>query len=107
MGEHSRQLPIPGPAAKDAKAIEMVRVWATGGKQHVSLASGLWDDPANWGIMLVDLAHHIANAYEQSKGMARAGVLKRIRAGFDAEWQAPTDEPSGGLAEERSESDLK
>jgi hypothetical protein len=95
MTEHARQLPIPDPAVRDAKAVEMVGVWAAGGKQHVSIATGLWDDPANWGIMLVDLAQHIANAYKQSKGMDRAVVLKRIRAGFDAEWAAPTDKPTG------------
>ena len=26
---------------------------------------GLWADAGNWGIMLVDLARHVANAYEQ------------------------------------------
>jgi len=94
---HPRQLPIPEPAARDARAIEILRVWAAGGKQHVSLASGLWDDPANWGIMLVDLAKHIANAFEQSRGMDHLVVLERLRAGFDAEWVSPTDKPGGGL----------
>lgn len=99
MENHPRQLPLPEPAAKDATATEILRVWAAGGKQHVSLAPGLWDDPANWGIMLVDLARHIANAYEQSKGMDRLAVLARLRAGFDAEWGSPTDRPGGGLIE--------
>lgn len=97
MKDHARQLPIPGPAAKDAAALEMLRVWAAGGKQHVSIATGLWEDPASWGIMLVDLAKHVANAYEQSEGMDRLAVLKRIRAGFDAEWGSPTNKPSGRL----------
>jgi hypothetical protein len=76
----------------------MLRVWAAGGKQHVSIATGLWDDPANWGIMLVDLAKHIANSYEQSGGMDQARVLKRLREGFDAEWGSPTDSPTGTIA---------
>jgi Domain of unknown function (DUF5076) len=95
MNTQPKQLPIPGPAAKDPRAIEMLRVWAAGGKQHVSLATGLWDDPASWGIMLVDLAKHVANAYEQSRGLARNDVLRRIKEGFDAEWSSPMDTPSG------------
>ncbi|HUG92542.1 MAG TPA: DUF5076 domain-containing protein [Planctomycetaceae bacterium] len=97
MNEHLRQLPIPPSAARDVKAVELARVWAAHGKQYVSLTSGLWDDPASWGIMLVDLAKHIANAYEQVNGKDRHDVLRRLKEGFDAEWSSETDEPSGGL----------
>ncbi|HLJ10044.1 MAG TPA: DUF5076 domain-containing protein [Planctomycetaceae bacterium] len=91
------QLPIPPAAASDPKAIELLRVWAAHGKQHVSLPADLWDDPAAWGIMLVDLAKHVASAYQLSKGEVYANVLSRIREGFDAEWDFATDEPSGKL----------
>jgi hypothetical protein len=97
MSSHPRQLPIPTPAVEDARAIELARVWAAQGKQHVSLATELWDDPAAWGIMLVDLARHIANAYEQNTGKNREDVLQRIKSGVDAEWLSPTDEPTGNL----------
>jgi hypothetical protein len=62
----SNELPIPPAALTDDRARELVRVWASGGSQHVSLATGLWSDPAACGIMLVDLARHLARAYEQS-----------------------------------------
>lgn len=75
---HSNELPIPSAAANDTRDIELLRVWAAGGKQHVSLATGLWSDPANWGIMLVDLAKHIANAYTQADGTSPAAVLQRL-----------------------------
>ncbi len=97
MENHPRQLLIPGPAAGDSRAVELLRVWAAGGKQHVSIATGIWDDPASWGIMLVDLARHLANAYEQTKGMDRAATIARLKAGFDAEWGHATDEPTGGI----------
>lgn len=97
MGKTTRELPIPGPAALDSGAIEILRVWAVGGKQHVSLAPGLWEDPASWGIMLVDLARHVARAYEQSRGTSRASTLQRLKEGFDAEWASPTDFPSGEI----------
>lgn len=91
----STELPIPPAASSDARAIELARIWAAGGKQHVSLATGLWNDPAAWGIMLVDLARHITTAYQQTQGRDPSEVLARIRAGFDAEWSTSTDTPVG------------
>ncbi|GAC1452430.1 MAG: DUF5076 domain-containing protein [Isosphaeraceae bacterium] len=95
MDEHPQQLPLPPDAAQDVRAIELLRVWASKGKQHVSLATGLWDDPASWGIMLVDLARHVANAYSELKGMNRHEALVRVKEGFDVEWEEPTDQPTG------------
>jgi hypothetical protein len=89
------QLPVPPAAEADARAIELVRVWAAHGKQHVSLATNIWKDPAAWGVMLVDLAKHIAIAYQKNEENGYLSVLNRIREGFDAEWGTATDEPSG------------
>jgi hypothetical protein len=88
---HAKQLPVPRAAETDAKAVELLRVWAAEGRQHVSLATNLWNDPAAWGIMLVDLAKHVASAYEQNTGKDFAAVLRRIREGFDAEWETATE----------------
>ena len=93
--EQPRQLPIPQPAATDPKAIEILRVWAAAGGQHVSINTGLWEDPGSWGIMLVDLARHIANAYEQSGKTEYSVALESIKKGFDAEWAWATDNPRG------------
>jgi hypothetical protein len=94
---HANQLPVPPAAYADAKARELLRVWAAQGKQHVSLAANLWDDPAAWGIMLVDLVKHIASAYQQSTDKEYNDALNRIKQGFDAEWETATDQPSGSL----------
>jgi Domain of unknown function (DUF5076) len=96
---HPRELPVPRAAESDARAVELLRVWAAHGKQHVSLATNLWKDPASWGIMLVDLAKHVASAYQSTTGNDFTAVLSRIREGFDAEWNVATDEPTGGLEE--------
>jgi hypothetical protein len=88
-------LPIPPPANSDPEARELVRVWAAANAQHVSIATGLWKDPAAWGLALVDLARHVARTYAQTDGRREADVLRRIRVGFDAEWSSPTDTPSG------------
>jgi hypothetical protein len=92
-----KSLPIPPDVEVDTNAVELVRVWAAHGRQHVSLATNIWTDPAAWGIMLVDLAKHIALAYEQSTAMHSADALRRIKEGFDAEWEVTTDRPSGKL----------
>ncbi|MFN0050655.1 MAG: DUF5076 domain-containing protein [Planctomycetales bacterium] len=92
---HPNQLPVPPAAASDPKGVELVRVWGAGGKQHVTIAAEIWEDPECWGMMLVDLAQHLANAYEESVRMPREDALQRIKAGFDAEWDYPTDEPMG------------
>jgi hypothetical protein len=97
MSHHPSELTIPPSARNDAKAVELLRVWAAGGRQHVSIATGLWDDAASWGIMLVDLAKHIARAYEQTSGRNYHETLNRIKAGFDVEWHDETDSPTGEL----------
>ena len=90
-----RELPIPDDAAIDESGFEIARVWAAGGKQHVTLMTGIWEDPANWGVFLVDLAKHVANAYSDTGNVDRQLILDRLKAGFDAEWESETDHPTG------------
>src|SRR5262245_66079856 len=89
------QLIIPPTAVADPNAKEICRAWVADGGLHVSLLAGSWEDPASWGIMLADLAGHIANILEQSKGLDRQACLHRIKTLFDAEMASPTDQPAG------------
>ncbi len=89
------ELPIPEGARFDSNALELARVWAAGGKQWAAVATKIWEDPAAWGIMLVDLARHIADSYARDEGRDANEVLDRIKQGFDVEWENPTDEPKG------------
>ena len=97
------ELPIPPIAAGDPNACEIARIRTASGDQHVALAPSLWEDPAAWGIMLADLAHHDANAYEQGAGRDRSEVLARIRQGFDAECESPTDEAQSNLLDDAAD----
>jgi hypothetical protein len=92
------ELPIPPAVINSAQSMEMARVWIADGKQHVSLSGNLWSDPAAWGLLLVDLAKHVAAAYEL-QGRDYNDVLRRVRAGLDAEWSHPTDQPTGNAVE--------
>ena len=94
-----KELLVPPAAKSDPKALELVRVWAIHGQQHVSISPEVWEDPATWGIMLVDLARHVANYYSQQRGMNREEVLSRIKALFEAEWESPRSEVTGGVVQ--------
>lgn len=89
------QLHVPDVAKHDPKSFELLRVWVANKGQHVSLRTGVWKDPAAWGVMLSDLMQHIANSYHQDQGLDRIKTLQRIKAGLDAELGSPTDRPSG------------
>jgi uncharacterized protein DUF5076 len=91
-----KELPLPAAVITDGESVELLRLWAAGGKQHVSLNPTAWTDPAAWGICLVDLARHVANAYAQARGGDPGVILRRLREAFDAEWTSPTDTPTGG-----------
>ena len=93
----SDQLRVPEPARTDAKSFELLRVWIAHQDQHISLRVGVWKDPEAWGMMLADLARHISASFEQAEKRDPIEVLNRIKAGFDAEMTAPTDELRGEI----------
>jgi hypothetical protein len=80
----SDQLLIPDAAKTDPKSFEL-GVWVANKGQQVSLRAGVWKDPAAWGLMLADLARHVANSYQQDDGFDRLKTLQRIKIAFDAE----------------------
>ena len=84
-----RELKPPPIAAAQPKAVEILRGWAVpDGPQQVTLITQ-WDDPGHWGLMLVDIARHAAQAYARN-GVGRAQALARIKDLFDAEWSHHT-----------------
>ena len=85
-------LPIPASASRDPRSLEVLRVWIANGEQ----AFGMWDDPAAWGLLLADLARHIAEAHAQQDAEVDAeDFLEQVRAGLEAELDGPEDEISG------------
>ena len=85
------ELEPPPLARENPEAAEVMRIWTAPGEgPHVILRT-TWEDPAAWGVMLVDIARHAANAFAK-EGMKRDEVLVRIKTLFDAEWARPTDE---------------
>jgi hypothetical protein len=83
----------PPPVASDARAAEVLRVWALPGHPQQLTLRTTWKDAGAWGLLLADVARHAAAAYAK-EGQDHKTTLARIREFFEAEWEAPTDEPN-------------
>ena len=95
-----KTLAIPEEAQRDKASFEVLRVWIAEQGQHVSIRSGAWEDPFAWGIVLADLARHIALAHQlQSKETDTDAFMERLLEGFQAEIDNPTDEPEGEVTQ--------
>ncbi len=93
-------LDIPPAAQRDKASFEVMRVWIAEQGQHVSIQSGAWDDPFAWGIVLADLARHIALAHQmQNAKVDPEAFMERLLEGFQAEIDNPTDEPEGEITQ--------
>lgn len=83
------ELDPPPIAGADPRAVEVLMVWAAPGASQQLALRTCWNDPGAWGVLLVDVARHVANAY-RSNGQDPQDALRRIRQAFDAEWSSRT-----------------
>lgn len=86
-----RELSIPPNCLASESATEVARVWINADKRMETSLRTVFPDPMLWGMLLVDIARHVARAYEQDGTYTQGEVLSRIRTGFEAEWSNPTD----------------
>jgi uncharacterized protein DUF5076 len=94
------ELAAPAAAVEDARSFEIARVWMASGAQLVRLRADVWPDPAAWGIVLAELARHVALAYHQREDHAIEDVLERVLAGFQSELESPTAPQDRGIVNE-------
>ena len=88
----------PPPIVGTAEwSVELVRMWAADGRQHVAIRWAYFEQAGSWGIALADFARHVARAYAEGAGRDPGVVMHEIRDAFDAEWQNPTDLGTGSL----------
>src|SRR5688572_22160669 len=95
MNETNRELVIPPIAAGSNTSKEILRAWVADNSLHCSLVPTAWDDPSAWGIVLADVAKHVANAVHEERGISVEDTLDSIKHMFNAEMLNPTDEPKG------------
>jgi hypothetical protein len=91
------ELQIPAAAKSDAKSFELMRAWIADSDLHVSLQLGGWEEPAPWGVVLADLARHVANFYVDKMGMDREEVKAILREEFLEELASGSDEAEGEI----------
>lgn len=97
MTSSANELPVPEAAGADSESREMLRAWVANAGLHCSLNIGAWgeDEAIVWGILLSDVARHVANALEEGRGVPQNETINRIREHFNLELDSPTDEPRG------------
>jgi hypothetical protein len=93
------ELEYPKNVESDSKALEIVRAWVAHRGLHCSLRPDVWpaDQAAiGWGILLSDIARHVADALAQAYQLDKKATLAQMRSVFDKELSTPTAETSGG-----------
>jgi len=90
-----RDLPVPTEVGVDPKAREILRAWVANEGLVCALRPETWPEAGNWGIVLADVARHLANAVRDLNGTDPAATIMKIRTLFVAELDIPTDEPTG------------
>jgi Domain of unknown function (DUF5076) len=78
------------PAALDQGGVEVLRAVIVDGGLHVSLRRA-FDDPEAWGMLIADIARHVARIYATEDKFREEETLARVRAIFEAEMDNPTD----------------
>src|SRR5437667_12536328 len=98
MRSHKTELIIPPTAQSDKNAREVVRAWIAHGGLHCSIDPVIWSNEQGcigWGILLSDIARHVADALHKESGLDKQQTLQAIRKTFDEEIQSPTAETKG------------
>jgi hypothetical protein len=95
---HDRDLPVPPEVEGDPSAVEVVRAWVANESLVCALRPTTWQGkPRAWGMVLADLARHVANALQEVSGDNKSVLVIAIRDAFNDELSHPTDHPSGGF----------
>ncbi len=77
-----RQLHMPDDVEKAAEAIEVVRGWVIDKHLQCSISASVFADHAQWGVLLADLAQHIAGAMHEVHKVDQQETLQKIVTAF-------------------------
>ena len=100
-GHKAKELPIPPGVFEDPKSRELFRAWIANEGLHISLNLGTWgkQEATGWGILLSDVARHIADALQRQDSIPVSDTLTEIQQVFDRELDRPTAPTKGGFVE--------
>ncbi len=88
------------PAVETAQnATELIRAWIVDTGLHCSLNVGVFgeNEKIMWGILLSDVARHVADAIEKEKGVPAGETLAQIVSSFNYEMRTPTAKTTGNF----------
>ena len=88
-GPQFEPLAVP-PAALERGGYEVLRAVIVDGNLQVSLRRA-FDEPEVWGILLADVARHLARIYALEASMREDDVVEKVWAMFEAEMNRATD----------------
>lgn len=94
----------PPPAVKESQnAVELLRAWIIDNGLQCSLNIGGFgeNELAMWGILLSDIARHVADAHHNIQGTDAAESLRVIAEHFNLEIDSPTAPAKGEFQKEQ------
>jgi hypothetical protein len=90
-----RELPAPHGAEQSPDGLELLSVWYIDNRPYVSVKAGAWKDPAAYGMLIADVARHVAHAHGSMEGQDTKEVLQRMLEGFSIQIDDPSHEAEG------------
>lgn len=92
------ELELPDGVVEADEAIEVLRAWVADGALHVIFDPETFRDQiSEWGRLLADIAHHVANALELDGQANRSDALSQISAAFDHHVRNEASQASGRI----------
>ena len=85
-----KEQPLPPDVEGREDAVEVLRAFVVDGGLSIAFMRA-FDDPAMWGMLLVDIARHAARSFEREGVMSTEEAMSAIRDMFEAELNMPTD----------------
>lgn len=81
-------LPVPPATDSGESSIELIRSWMIDGGLYHSLQTDAFSgEPENWGIVLADVAQHLAYVISEENDLDQTKVLAQIIRAFNDEAQ--------------------
>lgn len=98
--KNMNELSIPEEAKSDPRATEILRLWGANDKLNVSIRLGSYherglEEAHAWGLILTDLAKHVAHGLAQRFDMDEEEETKKIIDGILTEMNYPTTDIKG------------
>ncbi len=90
-GNPLSEQPTPIDPDQEAQTTELLRVWFVNQEMECTLSPVAFDDPADWGMVLADLARYVARGLEEMEGKDYQKTLELIADTFHKEIANPPE----------------